>query len=83
MIPKEFSSSQDCENKVLTNSECLAVFMILTGQNKFPLPSPLSDSRKTRVSRMNRINGYGIVVRDQRRDYDEDEDEEDDDGEDD
>jgi len=28
---------------------------------------------------MNRMNGYGIVGRDQRRDYDEDEDEEDDD----
>jgi len=72
MTLKEFSSSQNCDNKVLTDSECLAVFMILTGQDKFPLPSPLSVNRKKRVSSTNRGYGYDHLGQVQRSDYDDD-----------
>ena len=59
MTPEEFASSPVCSG-ILTESECLAVFMNLNSRENWPMPSPLSTSKQMRRSQ---YLGYGVSNR--------------------
>lgn len=60
MTPEEFATGP-ATSGILTNDECLAVFMNLNSRVQTPLPPPLSNERKTRGPRaesLKRNRGY-------------------------